>query len=383
MHTAIDPTRPLEAALTLAAQAIGLSDPNPRVGCVIVSADGHQLLGAGHTQPAGQAHAEVMALREAAAGGADVRGATVYVTLEPCAHHGRTPPCCDALIAAGVARVVVAVDDPNPQVDGQGVARLRAAGITVDWGPAALAQQARELNIGFFSRMRRGRPWVRMKIAASLDGRTALADGSSQWITSEAARTDGHAWRKRAGALLSGAGTVRADDPRLDVRLVPTAVQPLRAIIDSRLDTPLSARLFEGSGVLRFYAARPDPARIAALRAHGAEVTCLPKQSSPTGDQPEAAQVDLGAALADLARLQVNELHVEAGERLNASLIEADLVDEFLIYLAPVWIGPGRSMAALGPLACLAEARRFEFMAAELIGGDLRLRARPPGRADF
>src|SRR4051812_46752903 len=230
-HTPHTPSHdPMRSALALAAEAIGLSDPNPRVGCVIVGADG-RVIGQGHTQEAGGAHAEVMALRDAAARGETCAGATAYVTLEPCSHHGRTPPCCDALIAAGLGRVVYALDDPNPLVAGQGATRLRAAGITVESGP--LADEARELNIGFFSRMQRARPWVRLKAAASLDGRTALNNGASQWITGPSARADGHAWRKRAGALLTGVGTVLDDNPRLDVRLVETARQPLRVIVDS------------------------------------------------------------------------------------------------------------------------------------------------------
>ena len=211
----------MQQALDLAGRAVGLSEPNPRVGCVIVSADG-RVLGAGHTQRAGEAHAEIMALRDAAARGHEVKGATAWVTLEPCAHHGRTPPCCDALIAAGIARVVGSVTDPNPLVAGEGFNRLRAAGIQVDVG--AGARESQELNIGFFSRMRRGTPWVRMKVAASLDGKTALENGSSQWITSEEARADGHAWRARATAVLTGIGTVLEDDPRLDVRLAPVAI---------------------------------------------------------------------------------------------------------------------------------------------------------------
>src|SRR5450755_225770 len=212
------PSAPMREALALAEHSIGLSDPNPRVGCVIVAADG-SVIGRGHTQEAGGAHAEIMALRDAASRGASVRGATVVVTLEPCSHHGRTPPCADTLVTAGVARVVMAMRDPNPLVAGQGAARLAAAGIVVEAGEGE--RQARALNIGFVSRMERGRPWLRLKAAISLDGRTALADGTSQWITGAPARADGHAWRKRAGAVLTGVGTVRDDDPRLDVRLVP------------------------------------------------------------------------------------------------------------------------------------------------------------------
>jgi diaminohydroxyphosphoribosylaminopyrimidine deaminase/5-amino-6-(5-phosphoribosylamino)uracil reductase len=236
------------------------------VGCVLGRADG-SVLGRGATQQAGGPHAEVMALRDAAAAGHSVQGATAWVTLEPCAHHGRTPPCCDALIAAGLARVVVAIGDPFAQVAGAGLARLRAAGIEVVMADADIAQAAREINIGFFSRIERGRPWVRMKIAASLDGRTALPNGVSQWITGEPARTDGHAWRRRAAAVLTGIGTVLEDDPRLDVRLVPTPAQPLRVVVDSRLETPPAARLLQPPGhgvwILR-RARRCDPPRCAA-----------------------------------------------------------------------------------------------------------------------
>jgi diaminohydroxyphosphoribosylaminopyrimidine deaminase / 5-amino-6-(5-phosphoribosylamino)uracil reductase len=237
----------LDEALDLASQAIGLSDPNPRVGCVIARADG-QVLAHGFTQQAGGPHAEAVALAAASAAGHDLRGATAWVSLEPCAHHGRTPPCSDALVEAGVARVVVAAVDPNPLVAGQGIARLRGAGISVDLADGEFARTARELNIGFFSRMQRGRPWVRMKIAASLDGRTALNNGASQWITGADARADGHAWRKRASAVLTGIGTVLEDNPRLDVRLVATARQPLRVIVDSRLQTPADARILDTPG---------------------------------------------------------------------------------------------------------------------------------------
>jgi diaminohydroxyphosphoribosylaminopyrimidine deaminase/5-amino-6-(5-phosphoribosylamino)uracil reductase len=356
---------PMREALALAELAIGLSDPNPRVGCVIVAPDG-TVLGRGHTQQAGGAHAEVMALRDAAAAGHDVRGATVHVTLEPCSHHGRTPPCADALVAAGVGRVVIAMGDPNPLVAGQGAARLAAAGIVVEAGVGGA--EARELNIGFVSRMERGRPWLRLKIAASLDGRTALADGTSQWITGEAARRDGHAWRKRAGAVLTGIGTVRDDDPRLDVRLVETARQPLRVIVDSRLETPPEARIVAPSGSVLLYAAIDDPKRRQALEARGVEVALLP---SPNG------KVDLAAMLADLGRRAINELHVEAGEKLNASLLAAGLVDELLVYVAPRLIGSGRGLAALAPIARLDDALAFAFTSVEPVGADLRLRLRP------
>jgi diaminohydroxyphosphoribosylaminopyrimidine deaminase/5-amino-6-(5-phosphoribosylamino)uracil reductase len=360
-------SNPWLLTLALAEQAIGLSDPNPRVGCVIVGAGG-AILGHGHTQAAGGPHAEIMALRDAQARGADVRGATVYVSLEPCAHHGRTPPCCDALIAAGVGRVEIGARDPNPLVDGQGTARMAAAGIAIGYAPADVTARARALNIGFFSRMERGRPWVRMKVAASLDGRTALPDGASQWITGAAARADGHAWRRRAGAVLTGIGTVLADDPSLDVRLVPTARQPLRCVVDARLDTPPGARLFEQPSTVVLYTAATDAARRAALAARGAEIVDVPVDA--------AGRLDLAAVIADLAARQVNELHVEAGARLNGALLAADAVDELLLYLAPTLLGAGRDMAALGPLVSLADGLAFEFAAAEVIGHDLRILAR-------
>jgi diaminohydroxyphosphoribosylaminopyrimidine deaminase/5-amino-6-(5-phosphoribosylamino)uracil reductase len=363
----------LQQALALAADAIGLSDPNPRVGCLIASAGG-RVIGRGSTQAVGGPHAEIVALDATRAAGHDPRGATAWVSLEPCAHHGRTPPCCDALVAAGIARVVVATGDPNPLVAGHGIARLRAAGVSVDIADRDIARAARELNIGFFSRMLRKRPWVRMKIAASLDGRTALENGASQWITGEAARTDGHQWRKRASALLTGIGTVLEDNPRLDVRLVPTPRQPLRVIVDSRLQTPADARILDAPGEVLIYTAAPDASQASALRARGAEVASM---AAPHG------KVDLAAMLVDLARRGVNELHVEAGHKLNASLLREGLVDELLVYLAPKLLGVGREMAAFGPLSSLSEALDFEFTQVERIGDDLRVLARPPGRAAF
>ena len=265
MTLPLDQHRLLEA-LDLAASAIGTTEPNPRVGCVIGTADG-QLLSRGATQQAGGPHAEVMALRDAAAQGCDVRGATAWVTLEPCAHHGSTPPCCDALIAAGVARVVVALQDPFAQVAGTGLERMRAAGVQVDMADADIAEAAWNLNIGFFSRLLRQRPWVRLKVAASLDGRTALDNGQSQWITGAAARADGHAWRKRASAVLTGIGTVLADDPRLDVRLVPSTWQPLRVVVDSTLRTPPGARLLAPPGQVLIATALASP--VTKLQAIG------------------------------------------------------------------------------------------------------------------
>ncbi|HEX3141742.1 MAG TPA: bifunctional diaminohydroxyphosphoribosylaminopyrimidine deaminase/5-amino-6-(5-phosphoribosylamino)uracil reductase RibD [Rhizobacter sp.] len=358
-------------ALALAAHAIGLSEPNPRVGCVITAADG-RVIGRGHTQQAGGPHAEVMALRDAAQHGHEVRGATAYVSLEPCSHHGRTPPCCDALIAAGLARVVAATRDPNPLVAGQGAARLRAAGIDVQTG--LLADEAHELNIGFFSRMLRKRPWVRLKSAVSLDGRTALENGLSQWITGEAARADGHLYRKRAGAVLTGVGTVLEDNPRLDVRLVETARQPLRVVVDSKLDTPPTARLLEPPGAVLIYAAIPDKARREALVARGAEVAQAPGDSG---------KVDLPSMLTDLAQRGINELHVEAGHRLSGSFVREGLVDEFLVYQAPKLLGAGQGLASFGPLTRLDEALALRFVSIDRLGDDLRLIARPPGREHF
>lgn len=355
----------MHEALALAHGAIGLSEPNPRVGCVITAPDG-RVLGRGHTQQAGGAHAEVMALRDATARGESVRAATAWVTLEPCSHHGRTPPCCDALVAAGIARVVMAIEDPNPLVAGQGAARLSAAGVEIETG--LLADEARELNIGFFSRMQRGRPWVRLKAAVSLDGRTALNNGTSQWITGPEARSDGHAFRKRAGAVLTGVGTVLDDNPRLDVRLVETALQPLRVVVDSRLETPPASRILDAPGRTLIYAAVLDEARATALRDRGAEIALAPGAN---------AKVDLAAMLADLAVRGVNELHVEAGHKLNGSFVREGLVDEFLIYMAPKLLGVGRELAAFGPLESLSDSLALRFESVRSFGDDLRLIARP------
>jgi diaminohydroxyphosphoribosylaminopyrimidine deaminase / 5-amino-6-(5-phosphoribosylamino)uracil reductase len=358
----------MQLALDLAQQAVGLSEPNPRVGCVITSAEG-RVIGQGHTQEAGGAHAEVMALRDAQARGVSVVGALVHVTLEPCAHFGRTPPCCDALIAAQVGEVIYALQDPNPLTAGQGAQRLQAAGIKVSMLEAGpLATQAHELNIGFFSRMQRQRPWVRMKVAVSLDGRTALNNGVSQWITSEAARADGHAWRKRSGACLTGVGTVLEDNPRLDVRWVATAHQPLRVVVDSRLETPLTSSILNAPGHALIYAAHDHAERRAALEARGADIAITPSSSG---------KVDLPAMLADLAQRGINELHVEAGHKLNGSLVREGLVDEFLIYMAPMLIGSGRELAALGPLESLSDALRLRWLSVTQIGDDLRLLLRP------
>jgi diaminohydroxyphosphoribosylaminopyrimidine deaminase / 5-amino-6-(5-phosphoribosylamino)uracil reductase len=362
--------RALTRALNLANEAIGRSDPNPRVGCVLADATG-RIIGEGATQRAGEAHAEVMALRAAREAGASAAGGTAWVSLEPCSHHGRTPPCCDALIAARLARVVVGCIDPNPLISGTGVDRLRAAGLQVDIADGSTAAEARELNIGFFSRMRRQRPWLRLKAAISLDGRTALADGRSRWITGAEARRDGHAWRRRASAVMTGSGTVLADNPRLDVRHVPTEVQPLRVVIDSHLRAPASAQVFDAPGSALVYCAQPPVERASALRARGVDLLERPNSEG---------RVDLPAVLTDLARRGVNELHVEAGERLNAALIAADLVDEYLVYVAPRLVGPGRGFAALSSLDELANAVALRFISVASCGDDLRIIARPPQR---
>lgn len=358
-------------ALSHAQLAIGVSDPNPRVGCVLLDAAG-RFIAIGHTQAAGQAHAEIMAIRQAQTRGLPLRGATALVTLEPCSHHGRTPPCCDALIEAGVARVIVAVKDPNPLVAGQGLARLQAAGIKTELG--LMAREAEELNIGFFSRMRRQRPFVRMKIATTLDGRTALPDGQSQWITGPDARRDGHLWRKRAGAVLTGIGTVRDDNPRMDVRLVETARQPLRVVVDSRLEISSQAHILAPPGeVLLAHALGSEAAAAWAATARLADVPGPNMISLPNNKK----KVDLLALLLHLGQIGINEVHVEAGAKLNASLLQAGCVDELLLYVAPKLIGEGRALADLGLLPALSMALEFQWHEVHSIGTDLRLRLRP------
>ena len=359
------------AALECAYQAVKLCSPNPAVGCILTDSVG-VVLGCGHTQQAGGPHAEIMALRDAAANGHSVPGCTAFVTLEPCSHHGRTGPCCDALIAAGIKKVVASIADPNPLVSGQGFARLRAAGIEVEVGPGAA--ESRALNIGFFSRMIRKTPWVRMKVAASLDGQTALLHGQSQWITGEAARADGHAWRARSCAVLTGIGTVLADNPRLDVRLVETMRQPHVVIVDSNLETPLNAHILGAGRASFIYAAVQDNAKKAALEALGATVIYMPGENG---------KVDLPAMLRDLAKREINELHVEAGHKLNGSFIREGLVDELLLYMAPKLLGSGQGMASFGPLQSLSDAAQLQFMSTEMVGDDLRIRARVAGRDQF
>lgn len=350
-------------ALHLAEQGLWTTTPNPRVGCVLVR-DG-RVIGEGWHRRAGEAHAEVEALYAANAAGETARGATAYVTLEPCSHHGRTPPCADALQAAGVVRVVAAMEDPNPRVAGQGLARLRAAGVLVESG--LLSAAAHELNIGFVSRMTRGRPWLRLKLAASLDGRTALNNGISQWITGPAARQDGHRWRARACAILSGIGTVREDDPQLNVRGLDTERQPFRVIVDSRLEISPEAKLLRDGKAL-IAAAVDAPEKTALLGARGAEVISL---------AGHGGKIDLSALLAELARRGVNEVHAEAGFKLNGSLLRAGLVDELLLYLAPCLIGDAaRGMFNLPELESLGAKRLLAIKDARMVGEDLRLVAR-------
>ncbi len=347
-------------ALELARRGLYTTSPNPRVGCVIV--DRGEVAGEGWHEQAGAPHAEVNALKAA---GARARGATAYVSLEPCAHHGRTAPCTDALIEAGVTRLVAALQDPNPQVAGKGIAKLREKNIAVATG--LLEGEARELNIGFVSRMTRGRPWVRMKLAASLDGKTALLNGRSQWITGEAARRDGHHWRARACAVLTGIGTVRDDDPRLTVREVATTRQPLRVVVDSKLEIPLTARILEGGTVL-VAAAREDRGKITALKEKGTEVLVLPNS---------AGKVELGELLRELARREINEVHVEAGYKLNGSLLAEGLVDELVVYLAPSLIGDSaRGMFDLPELTDLSGRRELRIHDLCMIGTDIRIIAR-------
>ena len=357
--------RHMQRALALAECGLYTTTPNPRVGCVLVK-DG-DVIGEGFTQPAGQDHAEVRALKDARSRGHNPAGATAYVTLEPCSHFGRTPPCAKTLVEAGIARVIAAMEDPNPQVSGRGLRILRDAGVDVRCG--LFTQEAHELNIGFVSRMTRGIPWVRMKLAATLDGRTALPSGESQWITSAEARADGHAWRARACAIMTGIGTLREDDPQLTVRAIETPRQPKRVLIDSRLDVPLTARILAGEPPL-VICARDDgdaASRAAALRAMDVEVVALPNAQG---------KVDLPAALRLLGTRGINELHIEAGYKLNGSLLREGCVDELLLYVAPSLLGNAMPMFDLVPPATLDERVRLSFHSIDRVGADLRIIAR-------
>jgi len=355
-----DDRRYMARALELAGRGLYTTTPNPRVGCVIVR-DG-AVVGEGWHERAGAPHAERNALAMA---GAAARGATAYVTLEPCSHDGRTPPCAPALAEAGVARVVAAMRDPNPQVAGAGFTMLERAGVRTECG--TLEEDARELNIGFVQRMTQGRPWIRVKIAASLDGKTALDNGRSRWITGPEARRDGHAWRARACAVLTGIGTVRDDDPQLTVREVDTPRQPLRIVVDSRLETPPAARVLESGALIA--AAVEDEGRSSALRARGAEIIVLANAGG---------KVELGALMRELGRRELNEVHVEAGYKLNGSLLREGLVDELLIYFAPHLIGDhARGMFDLPALEDLSGRHALEIRDVRRLGDDLRIIARP------
>ena len=354
----------MERALVLAAQGLYTTSPNPRVGCVL--ARGDAVVGEGFHERPGEAHAEVNALHAA---GTAARGATAYVTLEPCNHFGRTPPCVDALLQAGVARVVAAMRDPNPVAAG-GAERLRASGVKVEFG--LLEDEARALNPGFVSRVTRGRPWMRMKIAATLDGRTALANGRSRWITGVEARRDGHHWRARACAVMTGIGTVKEDDPQLTVREVQTPRQPLRIVVDSRLELSPAARILDGApasgGGVLVAAAREDADRMAALRRRGAEFVVLPDARG---------KVDLAALAQELGRRGLSEVHIEAGTALNGSLLQAGVVDELLLYLSPKIAGDAaRAMFRLPVLESLSDAIELDITDVDRIGPDLRILAR-------
>ena len=362
----------MDRALELARESLLITSPNPRVGCVLADPDG-RVIGAGRTQQAGGAHAEVMALKDAQANGFATLGATAYVTLEPCSHQGRTGPCCDALVAAGIAKVVASIADPNPLVGGRGFERLRAAGISVEVGCGA--EESRELNIGFFSRMIRKKPWVRLKAAISLDGFTAMPSGESQWITSEAARSDGHLWRARSCAVLTGVGTVLADNPKLNVRNIDTPRQPMAVVCDSQLRTPPEAALFDCDRRVLIYTASSDNSLVRRLKSRGAEVRRV--------DSTMRGRMDLRMLLEDLAQEGVNELHVEAGAILNGSLLASGLVDELLMYVAPTLLGGGVGVARMPPLGRLSEAPRFDYVSALPVGGDVRLIARSHGADDF
>ena len=365
----------MRLALAEAQKSLYLSNPNPRVGCVIVKA-GH-VIGAGFTQQVGLAHAEIEALADARKHSADLSGSTIYVSLEPCCHVGRTPPCTHAIIAAKPARVVIAMQDPNPLVSGNGIKQMIAAGIQVECG--LLQEDAAALNPGFISRMTRQLPWVRLKAAASLDGKTALPNGQSQWITGAAARDDGHHWRAQACAILTGVGTVKEDDPSLTVRAVDTLRQPKRIIIDSKLDIPLtaavlkrfpskSASINDGGAMVVCGAITSDAqsAKRAQLQAQGVEVISMPNSTG---------KVDLPALMRYLAtECEINEIHVEAGHKLNGSLLREGCVDELLVYLAPTLLGSGLGIANLPELESLTQRTDWKRIDCTAFDPDIRLR---------
>ena len=356
----------MRRAVELAARGLYSTYPNPRVGAVLALE--HDIVGEGWHERPGQAHAERNAIRVA---GERARGATAYVTLEPCSHHGRTPPCVDALLAAGVRRVVYAIDDPDPRVKGSGARKLRDAGVTVESG--LLAREAEALNAGFLMRMRKGRPFVRLKSAASLDGRTALANGASKWITSEAARADVQHWRAQSGAILTSAATVLADDPRLDVR-IEAPQQPLRVVLDRRRQVRKGAKILRPPGEVLIFAATTGRKTAAAAgeRLAAARIERL---------RTLRGHLDLVRVFKRLGELQINDVLVEAGPRLAAALLSAGLVDEWLLYLAPKLLGPqAKPLAALARLTKMSAAPQFELLESATLGPDVRLRLRPRGR---
>jgi diaminohydroxyphosphoribosylaminopyrimidine deaminase/5-amino-6-(5-phosphoribosylamino)uracil reductase len=354
----------MATALQLAVKGLYTTDPNPRVGCVIAGNDA--IVGRGWHERAGGPHAEIAALRDA---GRPVRGLTAYVTLEPCSHHGRTPPCVDALLEAGLARVVIASMDPNPQVNGSGMERLRAGGVRVDSG--LLADEAEALNCGFFSRMRSGRPWVRVKSAISLDGRTALPSGESKWISNAESRADVQRWRARSSAILTGIGTVLTDDPRMNARIEGPVLQPLRVVADSRWRTPPDSRILEG----------PAPAVVAGDRSRDVPAALAGRGVEAMGLTAVAGGIDLRELLESLAGREINEVQVEAGGRLCGALLDGGLVDEVLLYQAPVLLGDGGpGPFRLGPLESMAQRTHFELLETARFGDNLRIRLRPARR---
>ena len=358
----VDDYRYMARALTLAQHGLYSTDPNPRVGCVLVR--DHQIIGEGWHERAGEAHAEIKALEAA---GARAQGATAYVTLEPCCHHGRTPPCTDALLNAGIARMVAAMADPNPQVAGRGLAQLRAAGVDVDCG--LLEKEARAINPGFIQRMTQDRPFVRIKLAMSLDGRTALASGKSQWLTGEAARRDVQRLRARSSAILTGIGTVLADDPRLNIRLPEAARQPLRVILDTELRTPPTARILQRPGSALIFTAVADWTAQAPLRAAGAEIAVMPRCD---------AGLSLRKIMAELTHRECNEIHVECGPTLAGALLQAGLMDELVIYLAPLLLGDrARGLFQLPELLNMQERQELEILEMRAVGRDWRITLRP------
>lgn len=363
----------MRQAIAESRKGIFIAPPNPAVGCVIVR-DSCEIA-RGYTHAPGSAHAEIDAINNAAKNGASVEGATVYVSLEPCSHYGRTPPCALRLIKEKVGRVVAAITDPNPAVAGRGLRMLKDAGIEVESG--VCADEAREANIGFLTRMERGTPWVRMKVAASLDGRTALANGQSQWITGPEARRAGHLLRARAQGLLTGVGTVLADDPQMNVRLEGDYPSPVKYVLDAEARTPVTAKILQGKRCVVFVKAGADSARVAALEAAGAVVRPVAATQTTAPDGSIREVLDLGEVLRSIGTDEINELHVEAGAAVNGALISAGLVDEIVAFVAPAFMGEGMPAARLPVFTSMDEVSRWRFESVERMGEDLELVLRP------